>query len=77
MAGKKYRGRDGQEFPVLNFKQQAQSINGTLNALEKMVEMNIGRALENGKDPAAVRESRSRQIMRVAARIRGRVEPEN
>jgi hypothetical protein len=77
MAGTKYHGQDRRSFRDLNFKEQAQSINGELNALERMIEVNVERAVEIGKDASAVRESRFQQMMRMAARIRGRVEPED
>lgn len=73
MRRHKYRGGEPQaSFDELNFKEQAQSITTAINQLGLMIDANLRRAREEGRDEHKIRESRLAQVERMLNRRRDR-----
>ena len=55
-------------FNELSFSEQAKSITATTNVLGRMIDSNVRRASQEGRDPNDTREKRCRQVHRMMAK---------
>ena len=68
MSNKRHKYRNGEptaEFEDMTFEEQAKSISATINSIGKMIDSNVRRGIEEGRNAEEILEKRLDQIQRM------------